>query len=158
MSSSHHPSTQRFRAGLDQQWEMHLRKQKDYGSIVDPFANVRASEKFGVPGWAGAILRANDKMVRLQKAISQVLRGEEINMANEGVEDSILDLAVYANIALAMFKEWTADRSVNLPDLARAMDEAERTIEKVGPLNNEDRYVFNGPLSVANTMGPGYSK
>lgn len=78
---------------------MHDRKQADYGREHDPFANVRSSEDFGIDGWVGALVRANDKMKRLQKAAS----GGELT--NEGVEDSLLDLATYACIALVLWRE-----------------------------------------------------
>lgn len=80
---------------------MHTKKQADYGraDIGDPFANVRASEDFGIPGWIGAIIRANDKVRRLQKAA----RGSKL--VNESIEDSLLDAAVYFIIALCLFRE-----------------------------------------------------
>lgn len=78
---------------------MHDRKQADYGRAHDPFANVRASEDFGIPGWVGCMTRANDKMRRLQAAA----RGQ--NLKNESIEDSLLDLAVYSVIALVLYRE-----------------------------------------------------
>src|SRR6266487_1952918 len=50
-----------FHALLREIGELHDRKQKDYGSNTDPFANVRASQDFGVPAWVGALVRLNDK-------------------------------------------------------------------------------------------------
>ena len=78
---------------------MHNKKQLDYGRTGDPFANVRASADFGIPGWVGCMVRANDKMRRIQKAAS----GGEL--ANESVEDSLLDLAVYSIIGLVLYRE-----------------------------------------------------
>ena len=80
---------------------MHNKKQADYGRPEegDPFANVRASEDFGIPGWVGAVIRANDKVRRLQKAA----KGGKL--ANESIEDSLLDAAVYFMIALCLFRE-----------------------------------------------------
>ena len=80
---------------------LHYKKQSDYGrmDIGDPFANVRASEDFGIPGYLGAIIRANDKVRRLQK----FARGG--TMVNESAEDSMLDAAVYFIIALCLFRE-----------------------------------------------------
>ena len=78
---------------------MHNKKQKDYGSNTDPFANVRAAADFGIEPWIGCLIRANDKMKRLQKAAS----GGQL--ANESVEDSMLDLAVYAIICLVLYRE-----------------------------------------------------
>jgi hypothetical protein len=79
--------------------EMHNKKQADYGRVGDPFANVRASADFGVPAWVGCMIRANDKMRRIQTA------AQGSTLKNEGVEDSLLDLAVYAIIGLVLYRE-----------------------------------------------------
>jgi hypothetical protein len=79
--------------------ELHDRKQEDYGRDSDPFANVRASEDFGVSPWVGAMIRANDKMRRIQRF------AERGSLANEGVRDSLMDLAVYSIIALVLYDE-----------------------------------------------------
>lgn len=78
---------------------MHDTKNADYGRDEDPYANVRASEDFGIPGWVGALCRGNDKMRRLQQAASKG------TLRNESVEDSLIDLAVYLIIALILFRE-----------------------------------------------------
>lgn len=92
----------RFHAELARLGELHDRKQHDYGRETDPFANVRGSEEWNVPSWVGAMIRANDKIRRLQ---AFARRG---TLANEGVEDSFDDLAVYAVIAKILFKETKA--------------------------------------------------
>jgi len=97
----------RFHALLEEIGKLHDKKQLDYGREHDPFANVRASDDFGVPGWIGALIRANDKMRRLQKAA----RGGAL--ANESVEDSFMDLAVYALIGLILYREWVETRSAS---------------------------------------------
>jgi len=94
-----HPLSQRFHEILDELGELHDRKQQDYGVENDPFANVRSSEAFGIPGWVGAALRGNDKMKRIQ---AFALKGA---LANESLEDSLRDLAVYAIIALVLLEE-----------------------------------------------------
>lgn len=89
----------RFLALLDDIEALHAAKQADYGRDADPFANVRASEEWGVSPWVGALIRATDKVRRLQTfATKGTLR-------NEGVEDSLMDLAVYALISLILFRE-----------------------------------------------------
>ena|SRR5437867_7956828 len=94
-----HPGSKRFHKILKELGELHDKKQADYGSDRDPFANVRSSEDFGVPGWVGALVRGNDKVSRLKSFIRKgVLR-------NEPVEDSLRDLAVYAIIALVLYEE-----------------------------------------------------
>lgn len=94
-----HPASQIFHDILVEMGDLHDRKQADYGSPTDPFANVRGSTAFGISPWVGAIVRANDKMNRLQAAA----RGQ--NLVNESIEDSLLDLAVYAIIGLVLFRQ-----------------------------------------------------
>jgi hypothetical protein len=89
----------RFHRVLTHLGELHDRKQADYGRDHDAFANVRASEDFAIPGWVGAMVRCNDKMRRIQAAAS----GSEL--VNEGVADSLLDMAVYCCIAFVLLGE-----------------------------------------------------
>jgi Nucleotide modification associated domain 1 len=84
---------------LDDIKAMHLKKSADYGTDEDPFANVNASTDFGVSGVIGTLIRANDKMRRLQAWA----KGSAL--VNEGVEDSLMDLATYAVIALVQFRK-----------------------------------------------------
>lgn len=78
---------------------MHDKKQADYGRDGDPFANIRSSTEWGIPAWVGSLVRGGDKFKRLQKAAS----GKQLR--NESVEDSLIDLAVYAIIALILWRE-----------------------------------------------------
>lgn len=88
-----------FDAVLDELAAMHAKKNKDYGRAADPYANVRGSQEWGIPPWVGAMVRANDKVKRLQKFAQT---GE---LANEGAEDSLIDLAVYSIIGLILYRE-----------------------------------------------------
>jgi len=88
-----------FHKILDEMGKLHDRKSKDYGSDEDPLANIRASSDFGIEPWIGATLRLNDKVYRLKKfSTSDAL-------ANESAEDSLIDIAVYAVIALQLLRE-----------------------------------------------------
>ena len=89
----------RFRELLDRMWSLHCRKACDYGAGEDNFANLRASEAFGIPAWLGTAVRMNDKMKRIQSYVKNGF------LANEGVEDSLLDLSSYALLALILFQE-----------------------------------------------------
>ena len=89
----------RFHAILQQMGELHDKKQADYGVEGDPFANVRASKEWGVEPWLGALIRLNDKVTRLKTFV------RTRKLANEGVEDSLLDIAVYAIISLILLRE-----------------------------------------------------
>ncbi len=100
LGESRHPSSQRFHDILGDLGALHDKKQKDYGTDADPFNNIRASAKeWGIPAWVGAMLRATDKVRRLQKFAD---KGE---LANESVIDAFDDLAVYAVIARVMYEE-----------------------------------------------------
>lgn len=81
--------------------ELYDRKQADYGQDGDPFAALRGSEAWGVPAWVAAMVRATEKLGRVQAFVQ---RGE---LVNEPVEDSLIDLAVYALIALLLFQDST---------------------------------------------------
>ena len=83
-------------------WEilrLHAKKQQDYGSDEDPFANVRASQEYGVPAWVGALVRANDKVTRLKNFARKGA------LANESARDSMLDIAVYMLIAVILYDD-----------------------------------------------------
>jgi hypothetical protein len=110
-----HRGSELFHERLRRIGEMHDRKQVDYGSDADPFANLRNVEKAGLDPIIGVIIRMGDKMFRLQTAIAKATRsgttGPEFRkrlqtvLANEGFEDSLTDIAVYAAIGLAMLDE-----------------------------------------------------
>ena len=74
-------------------------KSQGYGTNDDPLANVRGSTEWGVPGWQGAMIRAQDKIRRLQ---AYAVRGE---LPYESVEDAFKDLASYAIIGLVLFEQ-----------------------------------------------------
>lgn len=92
-------SSARFHEILKELGELHDKKQRDYGSSTDPFANVRASKEWGCRPWVAALIRGSDKLRRLQRF------AETGTLANESVEDSFRDLAVLAVIALVLWEE-----------------------------------------------------
>lgn len=94
-----HPNSARFHELLSELGALHDKKQADYGRGDDPFANVRASEEWGVRGWIGAMIRLNDKVRRLQ---SLVANGR---LSNESADDSLRDIAVYSIIALVLYEQ-----------------------------------------------------
>ena len=99
MEGPEDPAYTPFLRIIDEIVALHNKKQQDYGREHDPFANVRASSDFGVPAWVGCMIRANDKMKRIQRAAS----GD--TLVNESLEDSLMDLAVYAIIGLVLVRE-----------------------------------------------------
>lgn len=98
-AQKHEAGDPRFKAVLDELWRQHCKKGADYGTDSDIFANIRASEEFGIPAWLGSMMRGNDKVARIKTY------AQKGTLANEGVEDSFADLANYAIIALVLFRE-----------------------------------------------------
>lgn len=94
-----HPLSDRFHALLRELGDLHDQKQADYGKDDDPFANVRGAQEWGVEPWVGAMIRLTDKVRRLQRY------AEKGSLANEGVEDSLKDIAVYSLIALVLWEQ-----------------------------------------------------
>ncbi len=94
-----HPQSQRFHDILDDCKALHDKKQQDYGRDTDPFANVRGSADWDMPAWVGAMVRANDKIRRLQQY------NKKGTLANEGVADAFMDLINYAAIAMVLWEE-----------------------------------------------------
>lgn len=88
-----------FHAVIEEVMAAHLSKGHDYGTADDTFANVRASEEFGVPAWQGVAIRMNDKMSRIK---SFCRNG---TLKHESIEDAFLDLCNYAAIALVLYRE-----------------------------------------------------
>ena len=122
-----HPLSERFHQLLELCGELHDRKQADYGREGDPFANVRSSEDFGVPGRVGAMTRGNDKMKRIQKAAQQVLSGAGVELENESMENSLFDLAVYCLIAYVLYEESVGELP---PDIMEMFEELEGAREE----------------------------
>lgn len=99
-AEQHRPGTGAFLAVLDEIRQLHLRKTMDYGVDEDALANIRNSaDVINVPAYAGCVLRMADKMQRLR---SFFRRGE---VEFDGVEDTLLDIAAYAAIALVVYRE-----------------------------------------------------
>lgn len=88
-----------FDGVLREMRELTARKGADYGDTEDGYRNIVGSTDWGIEPWVSALLRANDKIRRLQEF------AKKGTLENEGVEDSLIDLANYAVIALILFRE-----------------------------------------------------
>lgn len=92
------PGDQEYLAVLDEMKRLHRKKASDYGTKSHPFANIEAAAQLGISIWKAAWLRGMDKVRRI---ITYCQTGK---LANEGVEDSFIDLAAYALISLVYFR------------------------------------------------------
>lgn len=95
-----------------------LHNAEDQGFQNDPLANARyASPDFGVEPWIYALIRANEKMRRLQ---AYILTDDQ---AEENVRDSFLDLASQALIGLILWEEAMEEDSIAAELLSELDDE-----------------------------------
>lgn len=94
-----HPLSVRFHVLLKEIGELHDKKQKDYGTADDPFANVRGATEFGLPASMGAFIAMSDIMTRIK---SFCVNGR---LENEPLDNALRDMAVYSLIALVLHEE-----------------------------------------------------
>lgn len=97
-----HPTSQAYFDLLDTLRRLHASKSSDYGcpSGTDPLANIRNGAKFvGIPAFKAAMVRLSDKVTRLATFNATG------KLHFEGVEDTLLDLASYALLALVLYRE-----------------------------------------------------
>lgn len=102
LKSDVHPMSQRFFDLCDRLKAMHASKSRDYGcpSGTDPLANIRNGAKFvGIPAWKAAMVRLSDKVTRLATFNATG------TLTNEGVADTLEDLASYSLLALLLYEE-----------------------------------------------------
>lgn len=89
---------------LDEMRDLHLRKGCDYGDDQDSFANIVAGAKIlGIEPWLGAMVRFFDKVQRMKRFIQ---RG---SLANDTIENDLMDGAAYLLIALALRRRGTCN-------------------------------------------------
>jgi hypothetical protein len=95
-----HPASLRFLEAVEEVRAIHLSKSEDYGSAVDPLANIRNGARFvGIEPWRGCMVRLSDKVTRLETF------NRTGKLRHETVEDTLIDLAAYALLALTLYRE-----------------------------------------------------
>jgi hypothetical protein len=102
-----------FEAVLIPMVETNRKKRADYARDNDPFSNFRETAPFTVSGTPefAAIFNCAQKLSRL---LALAHNGRLENPQNEAVEDTFLDNAVYAVIALAIYKQRSAEKLQSL--------------------------------------------
>lgn len=91
--------------------KLHELKNRGYAGNREPLANFYESEGFGIPAWKGCLVRLSDKYSR----IKTLVRGErdpsliEVKKM-ESLEDTILDLGIYAFIELVLLRKAKAKK------------------------------------------------
>lgn len=90
----------RFYELLEEMGDLHSRKNANYTSGQDHFANIKESERFDVPAWKGTLIRMGDKWNR----IISLARGQR-DLVGESAKDTLMDLAVYSLICIILLEE-----------------------------------------------------
>ena len=93
--------SERFYELLEKMKATHDAKRHDYANTDDVFANFRTCEMAGIPAWKGCCIRIGDKFSR----IMGFAKKETLKVKDESIEDTLIDLANYAIIALILYEE-----------------------------------------------------
>lgn len=91
--SRSHKFLTRLQEVSDQNVQTAIRKNADYATSEDPFANFRASEALGVSVAKGILVRMSDKLARVANLLDRPAQ-----VTDEKIEDTLADLSNYANI------------------------------------------------------------
>jgi hypothetical protein len=87
-----------FKQWQEEQYKLLCRKQMDYGPLNISMGTQLRNDNEIKASLTGIIVRANDKMQRLVNLV--IINGQ--SPQNESIEDTFMDLANYANIALTV--------------------------------------------------------
>lgn len=100
-----------FKAITDLMYETTKRKNSDYtGDASDPFKNFRMIEEMGVcTTEAGVITRLTDKLMRM----GGFVKNGVLQVQDEKIEDTAIDMAVYAIIFALIVKSKKKTHSKN---------------------------------------------
>ena len=93
--------SKRFEELLEDMKEIHDKKRHDYANENDIFANFRHSELAGIPAWKGTAIQLGDKFSRLM----EFAKKETLEVKDESIKDTLLDLANYALITHILYEE-----------------------------------------------------
>ena len=93
--------SEKFYKLLEEMKATHDAKRHDYASTEDVFANFRTCEMAGIPAWKGVAVRISDKFSR----IMGFARKERLEVKDESIKDTLVDMANYALIALILYEE-----------------------------------------------------
>jgi len=93
-------SPQEFKKIVDEIVELHTKKDADY-SGGEYLSDLLASKRAGITPWINVLLRIQQKVGRLESFAKQ----GAFQVADEKVEDTCKDLAVYAIIMLMLYQE-----------------------------------------------------
>lgn len=89
--------------------EITAKKNADYADKGDAFSNFKLVEEFGVcSAEQGMYARMTDKMSRL----ASFIKNGELQVKDESVEDTLLDLANYSLLMIGLIRSRGGDKNV----------------------------------------------
>lgn len=85
---------------LAQMGELHSRKNADYAGD-EPLRNLKAASRIGLEPFIGVLVRMQDKMTRIE----EFAKKDVLEVADEKIEDTLMDLAVYALLGIIIRRD-----------------------------------------------------
>lgn len=93
---------------LEDAARIHAKKNKDYGGQRgDPLSNFKDAVKLGVTPFDGCLVRMSDKFARICNLNRKEKEGEGASVSDESIEDTLVDLANYALLAICLRRDAT---------------------------------------------------
>lgn len=102
---SGHPEFYRL---LDIMADIHSKKNKDYGN-GNPLGNFMDAAGLGVTPFKGVLVRMSDKWARIRSLVNKDGVGAVVD---ESIEDTLIDLANYAILAVVIRRETQGNLSI----------------------------------------------
>ena len=87
---------------LEKMATIHSAKNHDYAEKENPLSNLSSSKRIGVEPWIATWIRIQDKISRIEQFIKN--QGV-LEVKDESVEDTLIDLANYAILCLVLYRE-----------------------------------------------------
>lgn len=84
--------------------DTYVRKDTDYSANDEPMGNMKESVEMGIAPWRGVLLRIGDK----KRRIASFVKRAEYQVKDEGVNDTLIDLANYSLLLAVLFAEENA--------------------------------------------------
>lgn len=93
-------SVEEFESILDKMKEIHRKKNHDY-SGDEYLSDLTASTRMSIKPWVSCLLRMQQKMGRLEN----FARKQYLEVKEENMEDTALDLSVYSILLLMLYRK-----------------------------------------------------
>jgi hypothetical protein len=104
------PNSPRFIQLLREIEVLHNKKNAGYAGAdeTDPFKNFKFSSILGVSPFKGCLVRMSDKFIR----VANLTRCPASEQVGENIKDTLMDLAVYALIAICLYEDQCASGEI----------------------------------------------